>query len=1157
MRAAPIRRLQSTRVATFAALHLRPRHRATLSAAGALLLSNGGTIQNTSAVANDENVNAPLVLEGANGRYTFSSNSATNLLNMGGAITGGAAGNTILTLTGSNTGANTISGAIGNGTATTVALFKSGAGTWVLSGNNTFTGGVTIDGGTLRVGSPVAFNSSIAVTFTNITTGTLALNGVSTTIGGLSGATAAGTVVNGSATSTATLTVNSGTTPSSFSGLLADGGAKALNLTLSSAAGGDLTLLNANTFSGVTNVTGAGTMILGNANALQNSTLNVTVAGNSIQFPVGLTPFTLGGLSGPAGLVLQDTAAGPITLNIGNNGQNTQYDGVLSEVGARSAINKIGTGTLSLSKAPTYTGVTTVSAGTLAFDPPAGTLTFGGVIAGTGVVAATGPGALTLTSNGSTWSGGLAVSPGVTVNAGPWQTGASNPLGTGAVTLNAGSTLNLAGSAAAGVPPPFDPTQTYTASLTIAGNSTVNVTGSAAATMGTLRIGAKLSVTGDPGSSLTLGLTTLTGPATVSPAANTTLIVGAIGESPAGQSLSMTGAGTVVAGAPGSYTGGTAISSGVVNVQANTALGTGAIGMTGGILRLGAVAKQKFGLSVIGGFDAPTTAAGPLLATDSAGVVPITNWNNITTDGNNGNPNLQAGYTQVLSTNGGINPPGAGINSPIASTVVDNNGVATAVTIAFNAQNGWSSSNLTTNANQKLMNGYLDMTQGPTGTPTRLSIGNLPAGHVWDVYAYISSDTNNRVGHGSVAQDTVDGPFYVMSNDAGGFGGFIQATALTNPDAVPSNYMYFPAVVPGPSTNPFSLNAPNSIDLSWVEDVTGANLGIAGLEVVDVTPGVISASLGNALNITGNATVDVTGGSSGGVTGAVTIGSNTLFVTGGSSGANVPYTLTLGATTLNGNPTFNVANNGTGLGTATLASLNDGGSVRVITKANVGTLEIDGASTLTGGAPGTAINVNTGTLRFNNAVGAATIGAGVTATVASGATLELAGSISDLSSPTTPLTRAHVINNSKQVSGGSLLVSGTNQQVGAIDGTGDTVVNAGASLTANHIIQNALVIGGTSTSAAKVTIGASDASGNPLASGLALAGSLAPSDPFGSGTSSSLAANGSKEAGGSSLGGTSGLGGSSSAVPEPSTLLLLALGSLTCLWPAFRRRGTR
>jgi alpha-L-arabinofuranosidase len=49
-----------------------------------------------------------------------------------------------------------------------------------------------------------------------------------------------------------------------------------------------------------------------------------------------------------------------------------------------------------------------------------------------------------------------------------------------------------------------------------------------------------------------------------------------------------------------------------------------------------------------------------------------------------------------------------------------------------------------------------------------------------------------------------------------------------------------------------------------------------------------------------------------------------------------------------------------------------------------------------------------------------------------------------------------------------------------IQGTGNLTVNAGSSLTASHIIQSALVIGGTAGSFGMVTIGASDASGNPL-----------------------------------------------------------------------------
>ena len=57
-----------------------------------------------------------------------------------------------LTLGGTNTGNNTISGVIANnaGTNNTVSLNKTGAGLWILSGNNTYTGGTTISAGTRK-----------------------------------------------------------------------------------------------------------------------------------------------------------------------------------------------------------------------------------------------------------------------------------------------------------------------------------------------------------------------------------------------------------------------------------------------------------------------------------------------------------------------------------------------------------------------------------------------------------------------------------------------------------------------------------------------------------------------------------------------------------------------------------------------------------------------------------------------------------------------------------------------------------------------------------------------------------------------------------------------------------------------------------------------
>ena len=81
--------------------------------------------------------------------------------------------------------------------------------------------------------------------------------------------------------------------------------------------------------------------------------------------------------------------------------------------------------------------------------------------------------------------------------------------------------------------------------------------------------------------------------------------------------------------------------------------------------------------------------------------------------------------------------------------------------------------------------------------------------------------------------------------------------------------------------------------------------------------------------------------------------------------------------------------------------------------------------------------------------------------IGSGATLELAGSVSALSSGA---SRVNIVNNSSAAAG--LLVSGTHQRVGNIDGSGTTQVNAGSDLTANHIIQNALVIGGAAGSPA-------------------------------------------------------------------------------------------
>ncbi|HUH23428.1 MAG TPA: autotransporter-associated beta strand repeat-containing protein, partial [Brevundimonas sp.] len=196
------------------------------------------------------------------------SNDGTGALNLSGAVDFAAGPVGGLRLGGGYTGVNTLSGVIaGNG-----ALVSSGSGTWVLSGANTRTGAILVDGGTLRAGIASAFGTTTGV---SVNGGTLDLNGfdlTATTLAGTGGVVQLGN---------ATLSLGS-TASTTFAGSIAGSGG------LTKVGAGTLTLTGANTYSGDTTLNGGGlTLDFSAAGAPINNILSadttLNLAGSSVR----------------------------------------------------------------------------------------------------------------------------------------------------------------------------------------------------------------------------------------------------------------------------------------------------------------------------------------------------------------------------------------------------------------------------------------------------------------------------------------------------------------------------------------------------------------------------------------------------------------------------------------------------------------------------------------------------------------------------------------------------------------------------------------------------------------------------------------------------------------------------------------------------------
>jgi uncharacterized delta-60 repeat protein len=300
---------------------------------------------------------------------------ALNALSGSGTVTDSAAGSCTLTV-GVDGESSEFDGLIEDGSGN-VALTKLGAGTFTLGGDNTYSGLTTIGAGRLQVGY------------------------------GASGS-AAGTLGAGSVTDDGTLAFNRDndlTVSNVISGTgdVLDEGS------------GTLTLSAANDFHGFSQLY-YGTVRIGNVDAIPSGTGYGDVGLNGTLDLNGYS-ISLNGIGGSG--TITNSAAESCTLTVGVNGESSTFGGVIEDGSGGVALTKVGAGTFTLIGDSTYSGLTTISAGTLELGSGSGSaagtlgsgsvtddgmlafnrdndLTVANVISGTGGVLDEGTGTLTL-----------------------------------------------------------------------------------------------------------------------------------------------------------------------------------------------------------------------------------------------------------------------------------------------------------------------------------------------------------------------------------------------------------------------------------------------------------------------------------------------------------------------------------------------------------------------------------------------------------------------------------------------------------------------------------------------------------------------------------------------------------------------------------------
>ncbi|PZQ83595.1 MAG: autotransporter outer membrane beta-barrel domain-containing protein [Ancylobacter novellus] len=329
--------------------------------------------------------------------------AAMEFLTDGYSLTGGSitltpfgAGSTPFIMT--DTGVTATIGSVLQGSS---GLLKTGAGTLVLSGENTYTGGTTISAGTLQIGNgtasgsilgdvvnnaTLAFNRSDSVTFSGVIsgtgalvqagTGTVILTGANTYSGGttVSAGTLQGntTSLQGNITNNANVAFDQAST-GTYAGVISGTGS------LTKLGAGTLILTSENTYTGGTTIS-EGTLQIGNggttgsvAGAIVNNAALVFNRSDTYNFPGTITgPGSVTILGGTVNFTSAGGYTGPITV-VGANFELAPGAVSGSSYTIENGAVLSGTGTIG--------GLSVASGGTVSPGYSPGTLTVTGNVA--------------------------------------------------------------------------------------------------------------------------------------------------------------------------------------------------------------------------------------------------------------------------------------------------------------------------------------------------------------------------------------------------------------------------------------------------------------------------------------------------------------------------------------------------------------------------------------------------------------------------------------------------------------------------------------------------------------------------------------------------------------------------------------------------------